>query len=108
MTIRAFPTGTRIAVPLPPAFRPAIRTTLGATLAPGRDRDNLHDLYRIKGIIAGDDQVAGPGEFFAGVIAQDDFQRGAGTQSGRERIVDELPVSIGVADCNARGGERAV
>ena len=93
---------------LPTAFRPAVRATLIAALAPGRGRDNLHDLHRIEGIIACNDQVAGPREFFAGVIAQDDFQRGAGTQGGGEWIVDELPVSIGVAECNARDVEPAV
>ena len=93
---------------LPTAFRPAVRATLVAAFAPGRGRDNFHDLHRLKGIIAGDDQVAGPREFFAGVIAQDDFQRGAGTQGGGEWIVDELPVSIRVAECNARDVEPAV
>jgi len=95
-------------VSLPTAFRPAVRATLVAAFAPGRGRDNFHDLHRLKGIIAGDDQVAGPREFFAGVIAQDDFQRGAGTQGGGEWIVDELPVSIGVAECNARDVQSAL
>ena len=75
-------------MPLPTASLPAIRATLVAAIAPVCGRDNLHDLHRLEGIITGDDQVAGPGEFLAGVIAQDDVQRGARTQGGRERIVD--------------------
>ncbi len=108
VTIGALPARTRLAVPLPTPPLPAIRATLVAAFVPHRGRDDLHDLYSVERIIAGDDQVAGPGEFFAGAIAQDDVQRGAGMESGGEWIVDEFPMSIGMAECNARDVESAV
>ena len=94
---------------LPPtAILAALCATLVATFPPGRSRDDLHDPHGLKRIVAGDHQVAGPGELLPGVIAQTNLQTSAGAQRGRERIVDELPMSIGVAERNARDVQLAL
>jgi hypothetical protein len=47
VTIRALPTRTRLTMLLPTAILPAIRATLIATFAPGRGRDDFHDLQTV-------------------------------------------------------------
>src|ERR1700728_1515612 len=90
--IAALLTAARIAMPRVATARPALVAALVASaIAPDRRRQQLDDLYRLRRIIAGNDQLARPWITLGCFVPDYHCQARPRMECRRKRIVDQFP-----------------